>query len=81
MIACHHYDHLEVICIYHYHVAVRLKDNTIHEGEAETLRKNNGGEEILILKQPNGTQDVILTQIARIDIQTKGARIQRLDFP
>lgn len=76
-IACAVVDNLEVACLYHYRLSLRLADRTL-VGEALDLTRNADGEECLCLKAVEEIRDVPLSQIVMIEAITENPYFSRL---
>ncbi|NGN98305.1 transcriptional antiterminator [Grimontia sp. S25] len=49
MIKCAEYDYVEIACLYHYPVRLKMKDGGVNEGIAKDTARNIQKEECMVL--------------------------------
>ena len=80
-IDCDLYDYLEIACMHRYQMRVTLDSGAVLRGRAVTTATQPDKTEMLVLLTRQGNQNVAMHQLKRIDIETKGATFQHLEFP
>ncbi|GIU10242.1 MULTISPECIES: Rho-binding antiterminator [unclassified Shewanella] len=85
MISCNQYDYIEIVCLYHYPVKIRLKDATILNGVAiDTVRDELKQECIKLGKAKDegaaAEQLVILDDIASLEVCIDNPHLHYIEF-
>lgn len=78
-LACHLYDYLEIACMFHYQVQVKLKSKDMVLGQALDI-KTIDGKESLIVKTQQGKQHIPLRQLTLLTVLTTNAKFEKVDF-
>lgn len=81
MVSCNQHDYLEIICMFHYEVAVHTVLGERVTGEALDVKLDNTRSEVLMLKTENSdVQEVSTDSIRLIEVLTPVARFSRVEF-
>jgi Rho-binding antiterminator len=79
-IDCTLHDHLEIACLFHYQVQLKLKNGATVTGEAQTTTTWPNRSETLAVLTKAGTEHVPLEQLSHMLILTENARFLQVDF-
>ena len=79
-LACHIYDHLELACLFHYHVEIHTRDSLQVIGQAFDVKSQENKTEVLVLKQQGQTLCIPLLNIKCLKVLTENASFQCLSF-
>lgn len=79
-IDCTLHDYLEIACMFHYDVRVALQDGATVEGRAITTSTHPDKSEALELATDQGPISVMMEMITYLEVLTRNARFQRVDF-
>ncbi len=71
MISCHEYDHIEIVCMYHYPVKLVLKSGETFSGVALDTKRNSNRNECIELGIENDSILVELDSIAVLEVCVK----------
>jgi Rho-binding antiterminator len=78
-VSCSLYDHVEVACLQHYHLAIELRDGTRLEAEAITTETDAQKQEFLVVRDARGLQRLRLDSLLAITPLTANARFGRIE--
>ena len=83
-ISCADYDYLEIACLYHYQLELRLVDGTRHIGEAVDLSIDRGQlpeqHEVLSLRNSDGLTVVATSSIKSMQALSENAQFDEVHF-
>lgn len=79
VLACDLHDHIEIICMRRYPVAVHLLDGSTVQGTACDTR-SNAQQEFLLLQQDSDSIEIPLLQIEHIDVLDASAPQQQISL-
>jgi Rho-binding antiterminator len=80
IIDCELHDYIEVACMYGYQVRLILRDEQIFEGKAKDIATTAEKREFLIVDNEQGSQQVELIQLKKMQILTPNAQFKEVVF-
>ena len=80
IIDCELHDYIEVACMYSYQVRLILKNQQIFEGKAKDIVTTAEKREFLIIDNEQGSQEVELIQLKKMQILTPNAQFKEVVF-
>ena len=80
IIDCELHDYIEVACMYGYQVRLILKNQQIFEGKAKDIVTTAEKREFLIIDNEQGSQEVELIQLKKMQILTPNAQFKEVVF-
>lgn len=80
MLDCDLHDYIEIACLYHYPLRLTLNSGAVVCGTAQTTCYNDKRLECLLLKQPDGEQQVVLDDIALLEVTIANPHFQQVRF-
>lgn len=73
-------DNLEVACLYHYRLNLKMRDGSELQGIASDMKRNEQGVECLRLTAEDGQKDIELARIETISAVTDNPFFSKLDI-
>ena len=80
MLNCDLHDYIEIVCLYHYPLKLTLSSGAVLTGTALTTRYNNQRLECLVIKQNDNEQQVVLEDIALLEVTVQNPHLQQVRF-
>lgn len=80
MISCEHYDTIEIVCMYHYPIKIRLKTGKILEGVAIDTGRNSGREECIKMNIDSVESYIVLDTISTLEVTIKNPHFGSISF-
>lgn len=80
MLKCDLHDYIEIVCLYHYPLKLTLNSGAVLSGTALTTRCNQQRQECLIIKQNDSEQQVVLEDIALLEVTVANPHLQQVRF-
>ncbi|WP_445765878.1 Rho-binding antiterminator [Rheinheimera sp.] len=80
MLKCDLHDYIEIVCLYHYPLKLTLSSGAVLTGTALTTRYNNQRQECLVIKQNDNEQQVVLEDIALLEVTVQNPHLQQVRF-
>jgi len=63
MISCHQHDYVEIACLYHLALQLKLKDGSTKNGVAQTTQYNADKQECLVIDVEHHLVEIILDEV------------------
>lgn len=80
LIECELHDYIEVACMYGYQVRLILKDQQVLEGKAKDIVTTAEKREYLLIDSDEGSQQVELVQLEKLQVLTPNAKFKEVVF-
>ena len=80
MIRCGNYDSIELVCLFHYPVAITLASGDVITGTAQDTQRNDQREECIRLHTINGDLLVVLDTIRTLTVLVDNPHIRDVTF-
>ncbi|SDY32347.1 Rho-binding antiterminator [Nitrosomonas sp. Nm33] len=80
IIECELHDYIEVACMYGYRVKLILKNQQVFEGKAKDIVTTAEKREFLIIDNEQGSQQVELIQLEKMQVLTPNAQFKEVVF-
>lgn len=80
MLKCDLHDYIEMVCLYHYPLKLTLSSGAVLSGTALTTRYNQQRQECLVIKQNDSEQQVVLEDIALLEVTVQNPHLQQVRF-
>lgn len=80
MLNCDLHDYIEMVCLYHYPLKLTLNSGAVLSGTALTTRYNQQRQECLVIKQNDSEQQVVLEDIALLEVTVANPHLQQVRF-
>ncbi|MBZ9611317.1 Rho-binding antiterminator [Rheinheimera maricola] len=80
MLNCDLHDYIEIVCLYHYPLKLTLSSGAVLSGTALTTRYNDQRQECLVIKQQDTEQQVVLEDIALLEVTVSNPHVQQVRF-
>lgn len=80
MLQCDLHDYIEIVCLYQYPLRLTLVDGQQLHGSALTTGYNAQRQECLSLRQSNGELQVVLDDIALLEVTIPNPHLQQVRF-
>jgi Rho-binding antiterminator len=80
MLQCDLHDYIEIVCLYHYPLQLTLRSGAVLNGTALTTGYNNNRQECLVITQNDGEQQVVLEDIALLEVRVANPHVQQVRF-
>lgn len=80
MLKCDLHDYIEIVCLYHYPLKLTLSSGAVLSGTAQTTCYNDNRQECLVLKQQDVEQQVVLDDIALLEVTVANPHLQQVKF-
>ena len=80
MLKCDLHDYIEMVCLYHYPLKLTLGGGTVLTGTALTTRYNDQRQECLVIQQHQAEQQVLLEEIALLEVTVQNPHLQQVRF-
>ena len=80
MLNCDLHDYIEIVCLYHYPLKLTLNSGAVLSGTALTTRYNQQRQECLVIKQNDSEQQVVLEDIALLEVTVQNPHLQQVRF-
>ena len=80
MLSCGHYDYIEIVCMFHYPVALTLKTGEVITGKALDTKRNAVKEECIEIEQDHQVMLVVLDSIAKLKILIDNPHFDQVVF-
>ncbi len=80
IIECEMHDYIEVACMYSYRIRLILNNQQIFEGKAKDIVTTAERREFLIIDNEQGSQQVELIQLEKMQILTPNAQFKEVVF-
>jgi Rho-binding antiterminator len=80
MINCAQYDYIELACLYHYRIRLRLNSGGIIEGIALDTKWDVNHQECIKIQTNESDKLIETAKITRVEALTKNPHFQFIDF-
>ena len=80
MISCNLYDHIELVCLFRYPVAITLKSGEVVDGVALDTARNDQQQECIKIRGTDHNILIQLEQIATLTITTDNPHFVTVSF-
>lgn len=80
MISCQLYDHIEIVCMYHYPITLTLKDGQQIQGDARDTTRNAEGDECIKIATMGAARLVILDHIETLTVNIDNPHFTLVNF-
>ncbi|MEO3678216.1 Rho-binding antiterminator [Rheinheimera sp. FR7-31] len=80
MLKCDLHDYIEIVCLYHYPLKLTLSSGAVLTGTALTTRYNDQRQECLVIQQHQAKQQVLLEDIALLEVTVQNPHLQQVRF-
>ena len=80
MISCEHYDSIELVCLFHYPVAITLSNGSVISGTAQDTQRNDQHEECIRIHTVSGDELVVLDRIRTLNVLVENPYIRNVVF-
>lgn len=80
MLKCDLHDYIEIVCLYHYPLKLTLASGAVLAGTALTTRYNDQRQECLVIQQHQAEQQVLLEDIALLEVKVQNPHLQQVRF-
>ena len=80
MLQCDLHDYIEIVCLYHYPLKLTLSSGAVMTGIARTTQYNDKRQECLVLQQQDAEQQVVLDDIALLEVTVQNPHLQQVRF-
>lgn len=80
MLKCDLHDYIEIVCLYHYPLKLTLSSGAVLSGTALTTRYNDQRQECLLITQNDTEQQVVLDDIALLEVTVANPHLQQVRF-
>lgn len=80
MISCEHHDSIELVCLFHYPVAITLSSGSVITGTAQDTQRNDQHEECIRIHTVSGDELVVLDRIRTLNVLVENPHIRDVVF-
>lgn len=80
MITCSEYDHIEIVCLYHYPIEISLKSGKVLTCIAIDTKRNIDRMECIEVDVRGDTQLVLLDNIAKLVVTIENPHFKKVNF-
>lgn len=80
MLSCDLHDYIEIVCLYHYPLKLTLHSGAIVTGTADTTCYNDNRQECLVIQRKDSKQQVVLDDIALLQVTVANPHVQQVRF-
>ncbi|MEH8019067.1 Rho-binding antiterminator [Rheinheimera muenzenbergensis] len=80
MLKCDLHDYIEIVCLYRYPLKLTLSSGAVLSGTALTTRYNDQRQECLVITQNDTEQQVVLDDIALLEVTVANPHLQQVRF-
>ena len=80
MLSCDLHDYIEIVCLYQYPLKLTLSSGAVLTGTARTTNYNDKRQECLLLQQQETEQQVLLEEIALLEVRVQNPHLQQVRF-
>ncbi|MDX5405448.1 MAG: Rho-binding antiterminator [Chromatiaceae bacterium] len=80
MLKCDLHDYIEIVCLYHYPLKLTLDSGAVLTGTALTTCYNDQRQECLVIQQHQAEQQVLLEDIALLEVTVQNPHVQQVRF-
>ena len=80
MLKCDLHDYIEIVCLYHHPLKLTLRSGAVLTGRAITTRYDDQRQECLVIKQNDSEQQVVLEDIALLEVTVANPHLQQVRF-
>ena len=80
MLSCDLHDYIEIVCLYQYPLKLTLSSGAVLTGTARTTNYNDKRQECLLLQQQETEQQVLLDDIALLEVTIANPHLQQVRF-
>ena len=80
MISCGNYDAIELVCLFHYPVAITLSSGNVITGTAQDTQRNEQLDECIRLHTTNGDALIALDSIRKLTVLVENPHIREVLF-
>lgn len=80
MLSCDLHDYIEIVCLYQYPLKLTLSSGAVLTGTARTTQYNDKRQECLLLQQQETEQQVLLDDIALLEVTIANPHLQQVRF-
>ncbi|MBU1312062.1 MAG: Rho-binding antiterminator [Gammaproteobacteria bacterium] len=80
MLKCDLHDYIEIVCLYHYPLKLTLSSGAVLSGTALTTRYNDQRQECLLIAQNDTEQQIVLDDIALLEVMVTNPHLQQVRF-
>lgn len=80
MISCEQYDYIELVCMFRYPVQLELRDGSRVEGVAKDTKRNDLGEECIVLEIDSTQQLLVLDRVEKMKALVKNPHFDEVKF-
>lgn len=80
MLNCDLHDYVEIVCLYHYPLKLTLHSGATVTGTADTTCYNDNRQECLVIQHKMSKQQVVLDDIALLQVTVANPHVQQVRF-
>jgi Rho-binding antiterminator len=80
MLQCDLHDYIEIVCLYHYPLQLTLSSGERLTGTAVTTCYNDDRQECLVIQQNEAEQQVLLEDIALLEVTVQNPHLKQVQF-
>lgn len=80
MLSCDLHDYIEIVCLYQYPLKLTLNSGAVLTGVACTTQYNDQRQECLLIQQQESEQQVLLDDIALLEVTIANPHLQQVRF-
>lgn len=80
MLSCDLHDYIEIVCLYQYPLKLTLSSGAVLTGTARTTQYNDKRQECLQIQQQETEQQVLLDDIALLEVSIANPHLQQVRF-
>ena len=80
MLSCDLHDYIEIVCLYQYPLKLTLSSGAVLTGTARTTQYNDKRQECLLIQQQETEQQVLLDDIALLEVTIANPHLQQVRF-
>lgn len=80
MLSCDLHDYIEIVCLYQYPLKLTLSSGAVLTGTARTTQYNDKRQECLQIQQQETEQQVLLDDIALLEVTIANPHLQQIRF-
>ena len=78
MLSCDLHDYIEIVCLYQYPLKLTLSSGAVLTGTARTTQYNDKRQECLQIQQQETEQQVLLDDIALLEVTIANPHLQQV---
>jgi Rho-binding antiterminator len=80
MISCNQHDYIEIVCMYHYPIKLRLKSGEVIEGIAQDTQRNEKRDECIKIETETGERLVVLSELKQLEVCVENPHLKLVVF-